>query len=222
MNSSRNSHRIAWSALGAAWWLAQAATPAEAGAIHYRFYNATGLQFDYSLQLANRLGNDVSHGSFVGARDILALRTVPRIGPGQHSELGVYSIAPALRFDGVAFNMLLADGSRYGLRNETNYHYCTLAQSWEGASLNFTLHWKPGSEQTELQLVEHTPDSEDCLFDVTPGYGPSMWVGPPPDAAPRPVSSIAAPGPAAAGDRSGRHTNDMTVVRGTGTSLDIS
>ncbi len=146
--------------------------------VHVEFRNDTSLRFDYSLQLANSIGEDMEYqpGQFVsfGKPSLVELTNQPIMPAHGHSVDKSYAIASYLEHDHVAFNMVTVDGQEWGLRGIVGgsfQHGCRLSQDWNGKWIMFLLEQHGAGK---LVLVERLPNDDECVFTVTPGFGPSL------------------------------------------------
>ena len=156
--------------------LSSLASLAHAGTARYEFHNESKMSFDYSLQLAQVEGSAVymSTASWLGKYRSDDLTQQPISTPGQISPENTYQIGGWKQDDGVAFSLLTADGRQFGLRKDTFHHTCNLYRNWDDVIVVFRFKERSDS-QAPYQLIEELPDGSQCSFDVTEGYGPSLW-----------------------------------------------
>ncbi len=156
--------------------LSSLASLAHAGTARYEFHNESKMSFDYSLQLAQVEGSVVYMGtaSWLGKYRSDDLTLEPIIAPSQISPENTYQIGGWKQADGVAFNLRTADGRQFGLRKDTFHHTCNLYRNWDDVMVVFTFKERSDT-QAPYQLIEQLPDGSQCAFDVTEGYGPSLW-----------------------------------------------
>lgn len=156
--------------------IALAQPHARADSVSYQLINQTELSFDYSLQLANMQGRHITSPSYLGKSTTSQMSVAPILGPGERSPWQSYQLGSWQQADGVAFNMLLPDGRRFGMKNVLAYHSCNIARNWGGTNVMFVLEHEDGGNS--LQLIEYTPEGGHCTFGITEGYGPTLWDAP--------------------------------------------